>query len=119
MPVPYGLTRKWEPIFVFKGSDAPQNIYEGGEELNFWEVINNGSSIKNHRAAFPVALPERALELSKAESVLDPFGGTGTTLVAAERLNRKCFMMELSPAYCDSIIARWEKMTGDKATRQK
>ena len=47
--------------------------------------------------------------------VLDSFGGSGTTMIAAEQLNRKCRMMELDPHYCDVIIARWEKFTGQKA----
>jgi DNA modification methylase len=49
--------------------------------------------------------------------VLDLFGGSGSTLIACEQLNRKCYMMELDPHYCDVIIARWEKLTGQKATR--
>ena len=49
--------------------------------------------------------------------ILDVFGGSGTTLIAAEQLNRKCYMMELDPHYCDVIIARWEKLTGKKATK--
>ena len=51
------------------------------------------------------------------DSILDLFGGSGTTLIAAEQLNRRCFMMELDPHYCDVIIARWEKLTGNKAER--
>ena len=49
--------------------------------------------------------------------VLDAFGGSGTTMVAAEQLGRKCRMMELDPHYCDVIIARWEQLTGKKAER--
>lgn len=41
------------------------------------------------------------------DSVLDLFGGSGTTLIACEQLNRKCYMMEYGPHYCDVIIARW------------
>lgn len=48
-------------------------------------------------------------------SVLDLFGGTGTTLIACEQLGRKCYMMELDPHYCDVIISRWENYTGEKA----
>jgi len=48
-------------------------------------------------------------------SVLDLFGGSGSTLIACEKTNRRCFMMELSPAYCDVIVARWEAATGKKA----
>ena len=51
------------------------------------------------------------------DSVLDLFGGSGTTLIAAEQLGRKCYMMELDPHYCDVIIARWEKLTGKTAIK--
>ena len=47
--------------------------------------------------------------------VYDPFGGSGTTLIACEKTNRKCLMMEISPHYCDVIIKRWQKFTGKKA----
>jgi DNA modification methylase len=49
--------------------------------------------------------------------IYDPFGGSGSTLIAAEQLNRTCYMMELDPGYCDVIINRWEQFTGDKAVR--
>lgn len=52
-----------------------------------------------------------------SELVLDPFGGSGTTLVAAEQLGRKCYTMEIDPHYCDVIIARWEKLTGKTAVK--
>jgi DNA modification methylase len=48
-------------------------------------------------------------------SRFDLFGGSGSTLIACEQLNRKCYMMELDPHYIDVIIARWEKFTGQKA----
>jgi DNA modification methylase len=47
--------------------------------------------------------------------VLDSFGGSGTTMIAAERINRKARLMELDPRYCDVIIKRWEDFTGKKA----
>ena len=53
----------------------------------------------------------------EGDSVLDAFGGSGTTIIAAEQLGRKCYMMELDPHYCDVIIARWENLTGKKATK--
>jgi DNA modification methylase len=49
--------------------------------------------------------------------VLDTFCGSGTTLIAAEQLGRRCFGMEISPAYCDVIVQRWENLTGQKAVR--
>ena len=53
----------------------------------------------------------------KNDNVLDLFGGSGTTLIACEQLNRKCFMMELDPKYCDVIIQRFESFTGKKAIK--
>lgn len=49
--------------------------------------------------------------------ILDAFGGSGTTIIAAEQTNRKCFMMEIDPHYCDVIIDRWEQFTGKKAKK--
>ena len=51
----------------------------------------------------------------EGDSVVDVFGGSGTTLIAAEQLKRRCYMMELDPHYCDVIIARWETLTGKVA----
>jgi DNA modification methylase len=61
----------------------------------------------------------RALQYSSriGENVLDLFGGSGSTLIAAEQTNRKAFLMELDPPYCDVIVERWEKFTGRKAQR--
>ena len=53
----------------------------------------------------------------KDEKVLDLFGGSGSTLIACEQLNRKCYMMELDPKYVDVIIKRWEDFTGKKAVK--
>jgi DNA modification methylase len=58
-------------------------------------------------------------ELFKDDGViLDLWLGSGTTLIAAEQLGRKCYGMEISPQYCDVIVARWEKLTGQKAICQ-
>ena len=82
-------------------------------------VASNNEYAKIHKATFPMYLPENIIKnfSSKGSSILDCFGGTGTTMIAAEQLNRKCYMMELDPHYCDVIIARWEKLTGNKAER--
>jgi len=57
-------------------------------------------------------------DYSKPEDIIvDLFGGSGSTLIACEQIGRKCRMMELDPYYCDIIIARWEKLTGQKATK--
>lgn len=80
-------------------------------------VASSNEYAKIHKATFPMYLPENIISnfSSPGAIVLDCFGGTGTTLVAAEQLNRRCYMMELDTHYCDVIIARWEKHTGQKA----
>lgn len=72
-----------------------------------------------HKATFPMYLPAELITnfTKEGASVLDCFGGTGTTLIAAEQTGRKCFMMELDARYCDVIIARWEKLTGREAIK--
>ena len=70
-----------------------------------------------HATPKPIALCSRAIMSSSREneSVLDVFGGSGSTLIACEQLDRKCYMMELDPKYCDVILQRWENLTGKKA----
>ena len=84
-------------------------------------IIRENKPIKNdlHPTMKPVSLVGKLMNNNSREgdNVIDLFGGSGTTLIAAEQLNRKCFMMELDPHYCDVIIARWEKLTGNKAER--
>jgi DNA modification methylase len=72
---------------------------------------------REHPTMKPVALWAQAVsDGSRAgEVVYDPFLGSGTTLIAAEQLGRKCYGMEISPAYCDVIVKRWETLTGKKA----
>ena len=72
-----------------------------------------------HNATFPIELPQEIIDnfTNKNDSILDLFGGTGTTLIACEKLNRKCFMMELDPKYVDVIIQRWEDFTGKQAVK--
>lgn len=69
-----------------------------------------------HPTQKPVGLFMEIFRDFPGETVLDLFGGSGSTMIACERLKRRCFMMEMSPAYCDVIIARWEKVTGAKAS---
>ncbi|HIK61188.1 MAG TPA: hypothetical protein EYF98_10945, partial [Planctomycetes bacterium] len=74
-----------------------------------------------HSAAYPVSLPMFFVKAFSDDSdiVYDPFLGSGTTLIAAEQLGRKCYGLEISPAYCDVIVNRWEKLTGEKAVNAK
>lgn len=72
-----------------------------------------------HPTMKPIGLIGRLIKNSSKEgwAVLDPFGGSGSTLIACEQLNRKCYMMELDPHYCDVILQRWEAITGDTARK--
>ena len=67
----------------------------------------------------PVKLFARLIVNSseRGDIVLDPFGGSGTTLIACEKQNRVCRMAELDPIYCDVIVKRWENLTGEKAVK--
>ena len=67
----------------------------------------------------PIELVAAAMQDGSKEGdvVLDLFGGSGTTLITAEQLGRKCYMMEIDPHYCDVILARWEKETGRTARK--
>lgn len=83
-------------------------------------MIKEGEHEKRvHPTQKPVKMLSEILrDFSKEGSkILDLFGGSGSTLIASEQLGRKCYMMELDPHYCDVIIARWEKLTGQKAIK--
>src|SRR3990167_1091077 len=84
---------------------------------NYWEIPVNKTQLENHSACFPVNLPLKGILLMSEQGgvILDPFGGSGSTLIAAEKAKRKCFMIELDPIYCDVIVKRWEIFTGKKA----
>lgn len=79
------------------------------------------SKSEEHPTMKPVRLIAKLIGNSSREGelVLDIFGGSGTTMIACEQLNRRCYMMELDPHYADVIIERWEKFTGQKAARIK
>jgi DNA modification methylase len=72
-----------------------------------------------HLTEKPVELAARAMNYSSrpGENVLDLFGGSGSTLIAAEQTGRRAFLMELDPLYCDLVVQRFEKFTGLKAKR--
>ena len=88
---------------------------------NVWHFDRTSASEREltggHATPKPIALCSRAIKSSSREneSVLDLFGGSGSTLIACEQLNRTCYMMELDPKYCDVIIRRYENLTGEKA----
>ena len=77
------------------------------------------SKSEEHPTMKPIKLVAKAIKASsqRGELVLDLFGGAGSTLIAADMNERTCYMMELAPKYIDVIIARWEKLTGEKAIK--
>lgn len=84
-----------------------------------WNIPKDNVNNYIHPTQKPVELSAMAIQNTtlKNNIVLDLFGGSGSTLIACEQLNRKCYMMELDPHYVDVIIARWENFTGKKAVK--
>ena len=120
-----------ELVFVFKNGDAPHinNIelgVHGRYRTNVWDYPGifiknkvNKANIRLHPTVKPVGLlADILLDASPRKGlVLDPFGGSGSTLLAAERTGRHARIIEIDPHYCDVIIYRWEQQTGKKAVR--
>jgi len=86
---------------------------------DLWHVKKVNPQSMVHLTEKPVELAVRAMQFSSraGENVLDLFGGSGSTLIAAEQTGRRAFLMELDALYCDVIVERWEKFTGRKAER--
>jgi len=87
------------------------------DERTIWEMKRDGIN-EYHPTQKPVELAERAIKNHEAKSVLDLFGGSGSTLIACEKTARNCFMMELDPIYCGVILDRWQKFSRKKAHRE-
>jgi DNA modification methylase len=106
---------KYEPIFYGWTGDN-HNFYGGNNGMDIWDIKRTAKN-DLHPTMKPVELIEKALEdASKPNNVvLDLFGGSGSTLIACEKLGRKARLMELDPKYCDVIVKRWEDFTGKKA----
>jgi len=98
-------------------------VWHRGAELtgkrigSVWKVDKDGAATYMHPTQKPVALGVEAIDKTTrmGASVLDLFGGSGSTLIACEKTARDCRMMELDPKYCDVIITRWQNFTGQQA----
>ena len=92
-------------------------VFDGDDDLTTVWRVEKPQRNDVHPTMKPVGLCAKAIGNSSkpGEIVLDVFGGSGSTLIAAEQLNRTCYMMELDPIYCDVIVKRWENFTGQKA----
>jgi len=104
-----------EPCVIWKTKGSKLNFIGQSTETRIWEEDKEGVN-KLHPTQKPVSIPERAIKNHKANTVLDLFGGSGSTLIACEKTGRHCRMMELDPKYCDVIIKRWQDFTGKQAT---
>ena len=105
----------YEPC-IYGSNGESVNWYGASNEKTVWEM-DKEKKCDLHPTMKPVELVSRAIKNSskQEDGVLDLFGGSGSTLIACEQLNRKCYMMELDPKYVDVIIQRWEEFTGKKA----
>jgi site-specific DNA-methyltransferase (adenine-specific) len=116
---------KHEPLWyaVRKGQKIKHNWQGRRDQTTVWDIDNaltqgiDKEEQTGHGTQKPMECMLRPILNNSAQgnSVYDPFGSSGTTLIACERSKRNCYMMELSPAYVDVIIKRWEKETGKKA----
>jgi DNA modification methylase len=100
--------------------EGAAHVYLGpNNATDLWQVKKVNPQSMIHLTEKPVELAVRAMQYSSraGENVLDLFGGSGSTLIAAEQAGRNAFLMELDPLYCDVIVERYEKFTGTKATR--
>jgi DNA modification methylase len=120
---------KHELIFVYKKGTKPHtNSFGLGDtgryRTNVWDYAGissmsptRGDELEMHPTVKPVAMIEDAIKdcSRRKEIILDIFGGSGSTLIATERTGRCALTLEYEPAYCDTIIRRWQQLTGQKA----
>jgi DNA modification methylase len=113
IPLTKGLSRAFEFIFIFQ-KDELDFSYQDKHSYNenVWEISNAKTQIESHKACFPVEVPSNGIKLFTKENMIlfEPFTGSGTTMVAAHQLNRKCYGMELDPKYCQVIVDRMLKL---------
>jgi DNA modification methylase len=117
------INNRVEPIYAF-GDGTRKFRHANFPQGTYWNVIEGAGASGNpnsgtHKATFPQYLPQNIIEnFTKAgENVVDPFIGTGTTLMACEVAGRVCFGMDIEPEYLDITIDRWEKETGETAVK--
>ena len=109
--------QRHEPCLYFKPKGSTLRWRGKTTEATVWNQDRDGIN-DLHPTQKPVALALKAIGNHDAKNVLDCFSGSGSTLIAAEQLGRKCYGMEIDPKYCDVIVKRWEDFTGQTATRE-
>jgi hypothetical protein len=119
------MASRYEWMIIFAASDGasravPLSSWQGTVQSVYVAPPQRGNQFSDiHAATMPLHVPAWVMQTlcDQSKSVYEPFCGTGTTLIAAEQLGRKCYGMEISPQYCDVIVKRWEALTGRKAVR--
>jgi DNA modification methylase len=111
--------RQYEPILYGWREGASRHWCGDRDQGDVWNIKKPARN-DLHPTMKPVELMERSIRNSSrpGDIVLDCFGGSGSTLIAAEKSGRRCFTMELDPKYCDVIIRRWQEFTGHKAVSE-
>lgn len=106
---------KHEPIFY---TWTKKHHFYGKNKTTVWDIAKP-RKCDLHPTMKPIELVAEAVNNSTkaGDSVIDIFGGSGSTLIACEQLGRACYTMEIDPHYCDVILARWEEATGKKAVK--
>jgi DNA modification methylase len=103
--------QKHEPCLYWKPKNTSLKFVGETTETTIWEIDKDGRN-KLHPTQKPVELATKAIKNHSAKTVLDLFGGSGSTLIAAQETNRTAYLMELDPHYVDVICARFQKLTG-------
>ncbi len=109
--------RQYEPI-LYGWPEGNRHYWCGARDQGDVWACDKPRANDLHPTMKPIALVERAIRNSSKslDTVLDPFGGSGTTLMAAEAMGRRATLVELDPRYCDVIVRRWQEGTGREAT---
>lgn len=123
-PHPDMIDHHWEFIATLYNPTLPytgQNrVGEGWALDGIWNISGDNTEYqKLHRAVYPIDIPKRNILLysDNPNIIYDPFGGSGTTLIACEQTGRRCYMMEIDSRYCQVIINRWGSYTNQKVVK--
>ena len=113
----YDEVRRWYDDLNIYGKILTKEEESTWGQWAIWDIPTVNKRTGGHPAEFPVELPSRFIKMHSrpGDIILEPFCGSGTTIIAAEQLGRVCYGVELDPHYCDVILARWETLTGQVA----
>ena len=101
-------------IYAFRQGQGAHRWYGSAKESNVWQVSRDSVNSLIHQNQKPIELAQRAIKnsSSREEIILDPFLGSGSTLIASESLGRRCYGVEISPVFCDALIRRYISYVG-------